>query len=225
VIIGPPLGGWMADEYGFRLMLMAAGLLYSVAAVIRIGMARVAARGAEANPEKLSLSNLKGKLGAMTGLLLAGGLMTWILITDGVRDIAYTMSFTLESLYLEEIGGLKMREIGLLASAFGIANMITTIPAGKLADAKGERVAIAGGFLLDAIGLIIFLNVYTFWGYVVAWSTFGIGVGMMSPAYQGAGDRSQSLTQQNPLPGRCQNDAHIREYPSNTAHGDTSQSP
>jgi len=184
LIIGPPLGGWLADEYGFRLMLIAACLLYTVAAVIRSGMARVAAQGAEANPEKLSMGSLKEKLGAMTGLLLAGGLMTWILITDGARDIAYTMSFTLESLYLEEIGGLSMRDIGLLASVFGVANMITTIPAGKLADAKGERVPIVGGFLLDAIGIIIFLNVYTFWGYVVAWGIFGIGVGMMSPAYQ-----------------------------------------
>ena len=184
LIIGPPLGGWLADEYGFRLMLIAACLLYTVAAVIRIGMARVAAQGAEANPEKLSMGSLKEKQGAMTGFLLAGGLMTWILITDGARDIAYTMSFTLESLYLEEIGGLSMRDIGLLASGFGVANMITTIPAGKLADAKGERVPIVGGFLLDAIGIIIFLNVYTFWGYVVAWGIFGIGVGMMSPAYQ-----------------------------------------
>ena len=184
VVIGPPLGGWLADEYGFRLMLICAGLLYTVAAIIRIGMARTAARGAEANPETLSLSSLKEKLGAMTSLLLAGGLMTWILITDGVRDIAYTMSFTLESLYLEEVGGLAMREIGFLASIFGVFNMVTTIPAGKLADVKGERVAIAGGFLLDAIGIIIFLNVNTFWGYAVAWGIFGVGVGMMSPAYQ-----------------------------------------
>lgn len=184
MIIGPPLGGWMADEYGFRVMLLCAGLLYTVAAIIRVGMARTAAQGAEANPEKLSLSSLKGKLGAMTSLLLAGGLMTWILITDGVRDIAYTMSFTLESLYLEEVGGLTMKEIGLLASIFGVFNMITTIPAGKLADAKGERVAIVSGFLLDAAGIIIFLNMSTFWGYAAAWAVFGIGVGMMSPAYQ-----------------------------------------
>ncbi|MBM3143848.1 MAG: MFS transporter [Chloroflexi bacterium] len=183
VIIGPPLGGWLADEYGFKMMLICAGLLYTMAAVIRIGMARTAAKGSESNPEKLSLGNLKGKLSALTGLLLAGGLITWLLITDGVRDIAYTMSFTLESLYLEEIGGLSMREIGLLASIFGVFNMVTTLPAGKLADAKGERVAIVGGFLLDAIGIVIFLEVYTFWGYAIAWAIFGIGVGMMSPAY------------------------------------------
>ena len=153
----------MADVYGFRVMLISSGIIYTFAAMIRIGMARTAARGAEANPDKLSLSSLKGNLGAMGGLLLAGGVMTWILITDGVRDIAFTMSFTLESLYLEEVGGLSMRQIGLLGSVFGIFNMITTIPAGKLADQKGERVAIVGGFFLTFVALLVFLNVNTFW--------------------------------------------------------------
>lgn len=183
VVIGPPLGGWLADLYSFKLMLFFSGLLYSIAAVIRISMARTAARGAEANPEKLSLSNLKGNLRAMGGLLLAGGVMTWILITDGVRDIAFTMSFTLESLYLEEIGGLTMRQIGLLSSVFGIFNMVTTIPSGRLADKKGERVAIVGGFLVVFVALVIFLNVFSFWGYAVSWALFGVGVGLMSPAY------------------------------------------
>ena len=184
VVIGPPLGGWLADDYGFKVMLMASAVLYAVAAVIRIGMARTAARGAEANPEKLSLRSLKGNISAMGGLLLAGGVMTWILITDGVRDIAFTMSFTLESLYLEEVGGLTMRQIGLLSSVFGVFNMITTIPSGKLADKKGERVAIVGGFFLTFVALLIFLNVNTFLGYAVAWAFFGVGVGLMSPAYQ-----------------------------------------
>lgn len=184
VIIGPPLGGWMADTYGFKPMLVAAGLLYTVAALVRVGMARTASQGAEANPEKLSLISLKGKLGAIAGMIFAGGLLTWILITDGARDIAYTMSFTLESLYLEEVGGLTMQKIGLLASVFGMANMITAIPAGKLADVKGERVAITAGFLLSALGLLIFLNVNTFLGYAVAWAFFGIGEGLLGPAYQ-----------------------------------------
>lgn len=61
LVIGPPLGGWMADVYGFRVMLISSGIIYTFAAMIRIGMARTAARGAEANPEKLSLSSLKRK--------------------------------------------------------------------------------------------------------------------------------------------------------------------
>lgn len=184
VIIGPPLGGWIADTYSFKTMFVVAGLIYTLAALIRIGMAWVAAQGEEANPEKLSFGNLKGKITTITGLAFAGGVLTWLVITDGVQDIAYTMAFTLESLYLEEVGGLNMKQIGLLSSIFGILNMLTTIPAGKLADEKGERVAIVGGFLLNFLAMMIFLNVNTFWGYAIVWAVFGVGVGLMSPAYQ-----------------------------------------
>jgi DHA1 family multidrug resistance protein-like MFS transporter len=184
VVIGPPLGGWIADEYGFKVMLLASGILYTLAAIVRIGMARTAARGIESNPEKLSLESLKGNLGAMMGFVLAGGVITWILITDGVRDIAFSMSFTLMPLYLEDIGGLTIKEIGFLSSIFGIFNMVTNMPAGWLADKKGERVTIVMGFVLSFVALIVFLQVYTFWGYALVWAIFGVGVGLMSPAYQ-----------------------------------------
>jgi MFS family permease len=184
LVIGPPLGGWLADTYGFRFMLICAGGLYTIATAIRVIMAHSAAGEREANPEKLSLTNLRSNLKAMTGLILAGGALTWILITDGAREIAYSMPFTLEALYLEEIGGLSLQQIGLLASIFGIFNMLTTIPAGWLADKKGERVAIALGFLLDFSALVIFLQVSSFWGYALSWVVFGLGVGLMSPAYQ-----------------------------------------
>src|SRR4030042_1664231 len=39
-VIGPPLGGWMADVYGFRIMLAAAWVFYMIATVIRVKMAR-----------------------------------------------------------------------------------------------------------------------------------------------------------------------------------------
>ena len=55
-VIGPPLGGWLADTYGFQLMLLCAGALYTLATVIRVIMARTAARGKEVDPQKLSLS-------------------------------------------------------------------------------------------------------------------------------------------------------------------------
>jgi MFS family permease len=184
VVIGPPLGGWLADSYGFKVMLICSGILYTIAALVRISMARVAARGHEANPEKLSLQGLKTNLGAMTGLVLAGGVLTWILITDGVRDVAFSMSFTLMPLYLEDIGGLTIKEIGFLSSIFGIFNMATNIPAGWLADKRGERVTIVMGFILSFVSLMVFLKVYTFWGYALVWAIFGIAVGLMSPAYQ-----------------------------------------
>lgn len=183
-VVGPPLGGWLADSYGFKFMLLCAGALYLVATLIRISMARVAARGSESSPQKLSVFGLKTNLGLMAGLMIAGGLVTWILVTDGVRDVAFSMSFTLLPIYLEGIGGLSIQQIGWLESVFGVFMMLVTLPAGWLADKKGERLAIVAGFVLQFFALMAFLRVSGFWGYASAWALLGLGVGMMAPAYQ-----------------------------------------
>jgi MFS family permease len=183
-IIGPPFGGWLVDNYGFKFMLTCAGAVYFLATLIRIAMARVAARGREASQQKLSLVSLKSNLGMMVGMVLAGGLITWILITDGVRDIAFSMSFTLMPIYLQDLGGLTVQQIGWLESVFGIFMMLVTLPAGWLADKKSERLAIALGFLLEFAALMTFLRVSGFVGYAAAWALLGLGVGLMSPAYQ-----------------------------------------
>jgi MFS family permease len=183
-VVGPPLGGWLADTYGFRIMLGVAGGLYLIATIIRIAMARTAARSKEANPQKLSFSNLKRDLGLIAGMILAGGLVTWILLTDGVRDVAFSMSFTLVPVYLQEFGGMSIQQIGWLESIFGIFMMLTTMPAGWLADKKGHRLPIMLGFLFDFLAMMTFIRVSDFIGYAVAWAFFGLGVGLMSPAYQ-----------------------------------------
>ena len=182
-VVGPPLGGYLADAYGFRIMLVVAWVFYFFATIIRVGMSRKAARGEEANPQKLSLLNLRTNLGAMIGLLLSGGLITWILITDGVRDIAWSLSYNLLPVYLEQIGGMTFQQIGWLGSVFGVCMMLVTIPAGWLADKKGERVGIVIGFLVEFIAMFTFLNVKGFWGYAMVWAILGLGTGMMSPAY------------------------------------------
>ena len=183
-IIGPPLGGWLVDSYGFKFMLTCAGALYFLATLIRIAMARAASRGREASQQKLSLVSLKSNLGMMVGMVLAGGLITWILITDGVRDVAFSMSFTLMPIYLQDLGGLSVQQIGWLESVFGVFMMLVTLPAGWLADKKSERLAIVLGFLLEFIALMTFMRVSGFVGYAAAWALLGLGVGLMSPAYQ-----------------------------------------
>jgi MFS family permease len=183
-VIGPPLGGWLADTYGFQVMLLCAGGLYTVATIIRVLMARIAARKQEANPEKLSLQGLKTNLGTMLGLILAGGLVTWVLVTDGIQDIAYSLSFNLMPVYLSDFGGLSVQQIGWLESIFGVFMIHVTVPAGLLADRKGERIGIALGFFLQFLALMVFVRVSGFWGFAAAWAVLGLGFGLMSPAYQ-----------------------------------------
>ena len=184
-VIGPPLAGWLADTYGFRFMLAVAAGIYVCATTIRLILAKVAGKHQKVQSgEKLSFESLKVNFKTVFGLAIAGGLLTWLLLTDGVRDIAFSMSFRLMPIYLEEIGGMNLQQIGWLASCFGIASMITTIPAGWFSDKVGERIAISLGFFLEFVALLLLIKVDGFIGFAMVWAIFGVAVGLMSPAYQ-----------------------------------------
>lgn len=186
-VIGPLAGGYLVEQMGFKGMLLVATGLYILATLLRVGMAREAARGSESAPKPLTLSGLKSNLATMFALILAGGLFTWILITDGVRDIFFNMSFSFLSVYMQDIAGLSILEIGTMSSIFGVAMMAVMIPAGWLADRVGERVNIAISFLFLAvsIGMIALLPPGSArLLYALGWVIAGIGVGLATPAYQ-----------------------------------------
>ncbi len=186
-VVGPVLGGILVQAYGFKVMLTVAAVFYLIATILRVSMARQAAKGQEANPTRLTASSLKVNLKAILVLILAGGLLTWIMITDGVRDIFFNMSFSFLSVYMQDIAGLTISQIGIMSSIFGIAMMAVMIPSGWLADRLGERVNIAISFLLLAvsIGLIALLPpMSAAWMYGAGWVIAGVGVGLSTPAYQ-----------------------------------------
>lgn len=188
-IIGPPLGGFLAGVYGFKYMLLAAGFLYTLAAGLRIWMAQSSYGSASSSTQSkttggLSLATFKSNIGALLGMLLAGGVITWIFITDGVCDIAFRLSWELQPLYLQQVAGITIQQIGLLGSVNAIATMFIPLFAGKLSDRHGERVPVALGFLLVFSAFMVFLRAQTFWVFALSWSIFGVGSGLLDPAYQ-----------------------------------------
>jgi len=185
-VIGPPLGGWMAGAFGFKLMLIVAGVFYFVAMLMRLSMAREAARGASTSPGKLSFTSLKTNLAAMTTLIFSGGLITWMLITDGLRDTSFQFSGNLFPVYMQEFGGLTYQQIGWVTSMFGICMMLSTIPGGWLSDKAGERVGIALGMVLMSSALFVLVNIPqgNQWLFFVGWGLAGLGAGISGPAYQ-----------------------------------------
>lgn len=184
--LGPALGGWLAEVRDFKFMLLVAGIMYIAATVIRVSMARAVGRNGGEKADKLSLTSLKTNLGTMFGMLFAGGLVTWILLTDGVRDISFNLSINLFSVYMQDFGGLNLQQIGLTSSIFGLCMMLTVIPAGLLADKVGERVGIALGFAVVGVslGMLVFLPFGAFGWFLIGWGLAGVGVGLMQPAYQ-----------------------------------------
>ena len=185
-IVGPPFGGFLVDHYGFKIMLIVAASIYTIATVMRVHMARKTSHlgQEEGKKARLELGALKVNLSAIFGLVVAGGLMTWIVITDGIRDISFSLSNSLIPVYLEGIANLTAQQIGWLSAILGIAMMITSFPAGHLADRRGERLAIALGFGLQSIGFLVFIKAETFLVYAVSYFIIGVGFSLMSPAYQ-----------------------------------------
>ena len=185
-VVGPPLGGWMAGAYGFKIMLLAAGIFYFIATVMRLSMAREAARTATTKTDKLSFGGLRANLISMFGLIFSGGLITWMLVTDGLRDISFQFSENLFPVYMQEIGGLSLQQIGWVMSFFGIAMMLTTIPGGWLSDKAGERVGIALGMFFMSCSLFLLVNIPqgAQWMYYLGWGLAGMGAGVSAPAYQ-----------------------------------------
>ncbi len=185
-IVGPPFGGFLVDRYGFKIMLIVAAAIYTIATVIRVRMARNARHPGQEEGKKarLELGALKVNLSAIFGLVVAGGLMTWIVVTDGVRDVSFSLSGNLIPVYLEEVAKMNAQKIGWLSSILGVAMMITSFPAGHLADKRGERLAIGLGFALQFVGIYVFIKAESFLIYAVSYFLLGVGFSLMSPAYQ-----------------------------------------
>jgi DHA1 family tetracycline resistance protein-like MFS transporter len=185
-VVGPPLGGWLAGAYGFKRMMLVAAFFYILATLIRVGMAREAAKGGNSQPKALSFAGLKSNLSSMFGIVFAGGIISWILITDGVRDTSFALSMNLLPVYLQDIGRMSMLQIGWMNSVFGLCMMLMMIPGGWLADKISERVVIAIGMALIGVSMLIMVGTPSglAWIYFASWALAGLGVGIMTPAYQ-----------------------------------------
>ena len=184
-VIGPTLGGLLAGWFGFKGMLALAGGLYAIAAGLRIWMANTMSSQAVQQPtQELTMGTFKRSMSSMLGLLLGGGVLTWLFVTDGVADIAFRMSGELQPLYLDQLFGITVTQIGLLGSINAIAGMFVPLLSGKLVDKYDERLPLISGFLLIFTGMLIFLRADSFLTFAISWTVAGLGGGMLGPAFQ-----------------------------------------
>jgi MFS family permease len=182
-VIGAPLGGFLTDQYGFRLMFGVGAFLYGLATIIRILIARKAKKENKKEVVKPSFSHLKTTLIAIFGLLTAGGVVTWIFLSDGVMDISFNMIGQLFPLFMNNIIGISKTQLGILGGISSLATIIFIYFGGMLSDKFGERVGIVLGNILMGSAILIMLNVTEFVYFIGAWVLLGVGQALNGPAY------------------------------------------
>jgi MFS family permease len=182
-VIGPALAGFLAYRFGFRWMLLIAFLFYAAATGFRLWMALAERFASRRDAEKPTWNRLKTQLGAMFAILVAGGILTWIWVTDAVGDTAFNMISQLYPIYLSEIGGLNVQQIGLVNASMGAAMILSSYAAGWLSDRLGERLVIIQAFLIEGIGIFVLLQANGYPSFLVAMFIFGFGTGSLIPAY------------------------------------------
>ncbi len=182
-VIGPTLAGMLAYRFNFRYMFVVAFVFYALATVVRIWMALSERFKPSHAPEKPTWNGLSTQLKAMFGLLFAGGILTWIWITDAIGDTAFNMIGELFPIYLSDVGKLTVEHIGLLGSAWGIASILASFLGGWLSDKWSERSIIASGFLLVSLGLFAMVLSRSSIGFLGSRILDGFGSGLLMPSY------------------------------------------
>lgn len=183
-VIGPALAGFLAYQFSFPLMMRVAFGFYLTATILRVWMATNERFAPSKDAAKPTFSGFKEQLVSILTLLLAGGVLTWIWITDAVGDTSYGLINQLFPIYLSDIGKLNVQQIGIVNAAIGVTAIIAAPLAGSLVDKFGERAAIITGFALNGLGLFTLLNSYNYAGFILAMCFFGLGTGSLMPAYE-----------------------------------------
>jgi len=181
-IVGPPYGGLLAQSLGYRWMFAAAIMSSGVAAVIFLTLTRSMGQEKTTLTERPSLTSLRSSLREIFVLMLSGGLVTWLLITDGVYDIASRLSFDLMPIYLSDIAGFSKQAVGWMDGIHGIAWVAVSAGAGWLVDKTSERLAVVLSLIVLIASRLTFALVSSFWGFTFSWILLGIGGAVMQPA-------------------------------------------
>jgi MFS family permease len=181
-IVAPPIGGYVAFTYGSRWTFLLAGILFITAAMIYFLLDRTEITATTSSTDPINFNSFKLSFSRIVALVLSGGLFTWIIITDGLKDVTYRLSFDLMPIYLNEIAGIGKQGIGFLDGIHGIAWVVASPIGGALSDRTSERIAATLGLGLLMAAPLTFALATDYWGFALSWILIGVGSGFFDPA-------------------------------------------
>jgi len=179
-----PLAGLIIEQCGFKAMLLVAGGFYLVASIVFAILERTSRLEVESNVEGRSRKSFRTSLGVIGGLIVAGGLFTWLFAIDHINDIFIQLSQPLQVLYFEEVVGASVQQLGFLPTIGAFVSLFVTVPLGYWVDKHGENVGMGLGYFLLIFWIGIPLIARNFYALIPTAVLHAIMIGLAAPAQQ-----------------------------------------
>jgi MFS family permease len=178
------LTGWVATEYGLRpypfylgIVIAAIGFLLSL--ILVKDTAPWVQKEADATKHERSDGNIFWKTSWKDTNLFAvtqAGLTTNL--TDGLAWGAFPLFLT--------AAGLELYQVGIVTGVYPAFWGVFQVATGKLSDYTGRKQMIVSGMLLQAVSLLIFPILNSFYAFVTAAAFLGLGTAMVYPTFMAA---------------------------------------
>lgn len=177
-LIGPLLGGYIADTVGIRNDFIIVGILMGLAGVLATAFIHEN-YVPKPNIEKLSISKLKKQIPEFSSIVA-------LCVASFIYAICIMSLQPVISVYIKGIVSSNTENLAFIAgavfSAMGIAQLMSSSPLGKLVDKVGPRKVLV--ISLIYVGLFNIPQAYVTDVYQLAFIRFlqGFGLGGMLPA-------------------------------------------
>lgn len=178
-IIGPLLGGFLVDEYGFKTMMWLATGIFYLAAGMRVWMARHSSFQIKTLQPALLVRDIR----VLLGLMFAGGVLTWLFLIDGLVDAGNQLAFPFLPKFITEVGELPKTAYGGLLAMMSLVSALAMWPGGRFADRVGERVSIALGMAIAGGVMFIVTMSQSLPAFVIGFVLFGLSQAFIGPAF------------------------------------------
>ncbi|MGY5873034.1 MAG: MFS transporter [Candidatus Thorarchaeota archaeon] len=175
-VVGPALGGFLAQFLGIRMPFILAGVATLVTMVLVFILVKEPARKSvkEAMP-KIPIREVLGRARACYGAL--GIAMFANMFAMGILEVAFMLDAVINI-------GVQPYEIGIFFGILGITMIFGNLGFGKLSDVRGRKWLIVIGSMIGALSLGMFMFAHDVIALYIAGIVLSIGMSMRGPAIQ-----------------------------------------
>ena len=175
-IVGPALGGFLAQFLGIRMPFILAALATLITmALVYILVQEPVKRTIKESIPKVPIRIVLSQARRCYGIL--GMAMFANMFAMGILEVAFLLDAVINI-------GVEPYEIGLFFGVIGITMMIGNVGFGKLSDVRGRKWLIVIGAMVGALSLIMFIFSRNTTDLLIAGIVLSIGMSMRGPAIQ-----------------------------------------